>query len=655
MLGHFVSRPWKRALFWLATRVGPAGLLLVHSERQLTNINRVLGRRWSVEFVQYHVDCRYWTPAGTPPATPTIVAAGSENRDYECLVEAARGLDTQVVIAAGSHWARTLAGATDVPPNVTYLSEALPFAALRELYQRAMVVVVPLRNVANQSGVTTMLEAMACGVPIVVSATAGQREVLKAPLCRADSQLDAQTTADRGAPAESGAEPAGLYVPVCDSAALRAAIKRLLADAIESRKLGDAGRVDGSALFRHESVRLRGGAAPRYLGQRTVTLMLSACAWAVAVVALAFSSWWMALAVLALRPLKPPRDAGAGGKVRFVVVVPAHNEAGLIEECVRSLRVATQSLNVEIVVVADNCTDETARIAAAAGARVFVRQDAALRGKPYALGFALSRIAAQTRHPEVVAFVDGDSTVAPNFFVEIERAFAAGAEAAQVMYLATEAPGGVAALRAFALALLHRVRPLGQSRLGLPTTLKGNGMALRWELVAGGFPGIGLTEDASATLALAADDIRVRFVPRTAVYGAMPRSAGSISKQDRRWEGGRLRLAPRAIRVASCAALTGKWQCAAAAADVASPPLSMVAFGAGASATLGAVGVLPLWVGVAPAAALTGYVFSGWLALGARGSDMAALAWAPVFLVRKALTYATLVRPPVTWQRTGRD
>src|SRR5690349_18680269 len=96
-----------------------------------------------------------------------------------------------------------------------------------------------------------------------------------------------------------------------------------------------------------------------------------------------------------------------------VCVIPAHDEAKGIARCVRSLLVAAAVRAAEIVVIADNCTDQTAAVARTAGARVIERNDAAQRGKGCALEFAFARLIAEGADAFLV--VDADSRVAPNF------------------------------------------------------------------------------------------------------------------------------------------------------------------------------------------------------------------------------------------------
>lgn len=253
MLGHLVTRPWKLPLLWLASRMGIPGTLILHSVEQRQRARSWLGPAWRLELMPYQVDTAYWNPApAVPGPRPLIVAVGSENRDYAPLMQAAKDLDAGVVVAAGSHWARSTAGSGFRPENVEYLDKPLAFPDLRELYRRAAVVVVPLHDVANQSGVTTLLEAMSCAIPVVVTATRGQREIVTGPLVLGDGTTDPAATADRG-PQAFGANHAsravtGLYVVPNDARSLRAAIDELLRDPVTAAALGAAGR--DSALQR---------------------------------------------------------------------------------------------------------------------------------------------------------------------------------------------------------------------------------------------------------------------------------------------------------------------------------------------------------------------------------------------------------------------
>jgi glycosyltransferase involved in cell wall biosynthesis len=202
--------------------------------------------------VPYQVDTAFWTSASVQSPEALVVAAGSENRDYGTLLKAARKLPhVRFIVAAGSHWARRAHTATDVPATVDFISTPLGFSDLRDLYSRAAAVVVPLADVGNQSGITTMLEAMSMGRPVVVSASQGQRECVAGPLVLANGEFDYSATANRG-PKVLGLQQSGLsglYVPVGNAEALAAAIERLVADAELALTLGTEGRRTAQSSF----------------------------------------------------------------------------------------------------------------------------------------------------------------------------------------------------------------------------------------------------------------------------------------------------------------------------------------------------------------------------------------------------------------------
>ena len=91
--------------------------------------------------------------------------------------------------------------------------------------------------------------------------------------------------------------------------------------------------------------------------------------------------------------------------------------------------------------------------------------------------------------------------------------------------------------------------------LGLGTSLKGNGMAMPWDVVRGGLGGAGLAEDAATSLWLARRGIAVRFEPSATVWGQMAASYEDAAVQDRRWEGGRFALMRDALGVTATASV----------------------------------------------------------------------------------------------------
>src|SRR5579863_9902131 len=97
--------------------------------------------------------------------------------------------------------------------------------------------------------------------------------------------------------------------------------------------------------------------------------------------AAAVSLYLLLLTVLSATPPSPGRSSG---RLRFDLIVPAHDEAAVIAGVVASLRkLHWPADGSRVIVVADNCSDATADLARAAGAEVLERRDTTRRGKGY--------------------------------------------------------------------------------------------------------------------------------------------------------------------------------------------------------------------------------------------------------------------------------
>jgi glycosyltransferase involved in cell wall biosynthesis len=181
-IGHLLTTGTKRAMLRWARPLRGIDTVMLHSTTQVAEARGPLGVDPArLALVPYQIDPSFWSP-GAAPAEPLICSAGLEYRDYPTLIDAVRGLTVHAVIAAGSRWSvhRNTAAEAAPPPNVEVTS--LDYAGLRDLYARSRIVVVPLRETRNQAGITTILEGMAMAKPVIVSATAGQRDVVRGRL-----------------------------------------------------------------------------------------------------------------------------------------------------------------------------------------------------------------------------------------------------------------------------------------------------------------------------------------------------------------------------------------------------------------------------------------------------------------------------------------
>lgn len=249
---------------------------------------------------------------------------------------------------------------------------------------------------------------------------------------------------------------------------------------------------------------------------------------------------------LTLGGILPTRRRGSAARPirKIAIVVPAHDEKETIAECVESLlSVEPPEAEFEVVVIADNCTDNTAELATGAGATVWERNDPKRRGKGFALEFAFGRLL-QDPKVDAILVVDADTVVLPNFVRACEETFAGGADALQCRYLVKN-PNDSQRARLMNVALLafNVLRPRGRDRLGLSVGILGNGWGLSRDCVERvPYTAHSVVEDLEYHIRLVREGLRVRFVDDTTVYGDMPSDTGAASTQRARWEGGRFRM-----------------------------------------------------------------------------------------------------------------
>lgn len=276
-LTHYLSSPKKRVWF----RLGVArrmDTVIVHSTAQATLATEALGLpAQRVARLPYFVDERFWrTPTdfafvSTREAPgPIICSVGLEFRDYTTLLAAIRDLAVQVRIGAASHWSHhsAFAGSPQLPRNVSI--RAYDYQTLRALYAAARFVVVPLLDVDNQAGVTTILEAMAMGKAVVVTQTRGQTDVVRDWRAGPDTPPPGFLAAPDYA-ATLGALPTGCYVRPGDADDLRETITYLLDHPEHANELGRNGRRVVEGVFGLDAFAQRFAHVLRATPQREAT------------------------------------------------------------------------------------------------------------------------------------------------------------------------------------------------------------------------------------------------------------------------------------------------------------------------------------------------------------------------------------------------
>lgn len=363
---------------------------------------------------------------------------------------------------------------------------------------------------------------------------------------------------------------------------------------------------------------------------------------------------------------RPPR-ARINPRHRLAVLVPAHNEAEMIARCVQALmRQGYPNALFRVVVIADNCDDETGPLAARAGAEVLVRNEPGRRGKGQALAWGIDRILADIPAPDAVVVVDADSITESHFLAELEARLAAGYQAVQADDLVLPQPGSLrSVLEATALLLRNRVRFAGRAVLGLPAMLCGNGMLLsRQVLVTHPWNAFTVTEDSEYSVALRVAGIRIAFAQNARVLAAATSGERGAYTQGLRWEAGRFQMLRRwFVPLLRAILLKRRGGLFELLIDLAVLPLALVSLltlvGATVSLALAVSHVIAFWGAVPWAIALISlplYVMLGLFGARAPGSFYRALLLAPLFMTRKLKIYGRLLarRDAGTWVRTER-
>ncbi|HET6942074.1 MAG TPA: glycosyltransferase family 2 protein [Sphingomicrobium sp.] len=345
-----------------------------------------------------------------------------------------------------------------------------------------------------------------------------------------------------------------------------------------------------------------------------------------------------------------------------VVVIPAHDEALVIGETLRSLQAALGD-RMRILVVADNCTDQTAELAREAGIDVIERRDLERRGKGFALAFAADHL--RSNPPDVFAVMDADcATDAASLEALVASAFQGRPSQAINLLRADRQASPLVQLSTFAFMIKNLVRQRGLQRLAGRVHLTGTGMAMPFELFqASGRVRSSVVEDLALGLELSDSGHPPVLVTNAFVWSGGSTEEGTLT-QRRRWEGGfiatSLRWGPREVfRGLS----RGKLRSVLSGLDLMIPPLALFAILNVAILILACVltavfdsGWWPVVVEVALLSLALVALLTAWLREGRTFISFGALARLPLYLVWKLPMYLGLARggAPKEWLRTGR-
>jgi cellulose synthase/poly-beta-1,6-N-acetylglucosamine synthase-like glycosyltransferase len=349
---------------------------------------------------------------------------------------------------------------------------------------------------------------------------------------------------------------------------------------------------------------------------------------------------------------------------RIAVLIPAHNEGVGLVPTLADIKDQLRPGD-RLLVVADNCTDDTAEVAASAGAEVAVRSDMRRVGKGYALDWGIDRLTADP--PAIVVVVDADCRLVPGTLDRLANACALSQRPVQSLYLMTSPAGPTInhQVAEFAWRLKNWVRPLGLHAMGLPCQLMGTGMAFPWDIILSADLSSGfIVEDLKLGLELARAGHPPLFCPTAVVTSTFPTSEHGAKTQRHRWEQGHIGLIlTKSPSLLFAAARRGNKDLLALTLDLLVPPITLLALLLTAMAFVAAIAALanaslyPLVISLVSALLMIVTVILAWAKYGRDILQPKSLALIGQYLLRKLSLYRAVLfgRRISRWIRTDRS
>ena len=367
--------------------------------------------------------------------------------------------------------------------------------------------------------------------------------------------------------------------------------------------------------------------------------------------------------IAAILPKNFPNYQGKWQHSKVTVLIPAHNEEIAIASTLEKITPVLKQQD-SLVVVADNCSDETAEIARTMGATVIERHDSINKGKGYALDYGLKFI--ESEPPDVVVMIDADCNINQDAIEQLTECAIATNLPVQATYLMVRANGSKSSkdfISQFSNIVRNLVRPLGLKYLGISSPLLGAGMAFPCQVfravnIASG----NLLEDIKLGLDLSIIKYNSVFYPQATVTAYLPSSSSAAKSQKTRWIHGYLQLIQTYIPILFKQAVhQRRLDLLLSIFDLCIPPLTllvMIWLGLTISSVIFAVlqaswipAIISLTAGLCLLTALT----VAWVRF-AKSIPLYKLLTIPLYILWKIPVYLKfIVAPQTAWVRTERD
>ena len=228
---------------------------------------------------------------------------------------------------------------------------------------------------------------------------------------------------------------------------------------------------------------------------------------------------------------------------RFMLIIPAHNEESVVVNLIESLKKLDYSKDAyDIYVIADNCTDNTAKVAKEAGAIVYERHDEAHKTKGYALQWFLDQKIKEDAPYDAFCIFDADNIVDVNFLKVMNKKLCQGEDVVQG-YKDIKNPSDTWVSAGYAIFYwtMHRFYHLARYNIGLSPLMNGTGFMVKFDVIKpNGWDTKTLTEDIEFSLKRIIKGKKLGWARDAIVYDEQPVGFKQSWIQRERWTVGHM-------------------------------------------------------------------------------------------------------------------
>lgn len=252
-----------------------------------------------------------------------------------------------------------------------------------------------------------------------------------------------------------------------------------------------------------------------------------------------FCLYQIVIAVAGLHKNKKP--VRCDKKRRFAAIIAARNEEAVIANLIDSLHKQNYPKDLlDIIVVADNCTDNTAKIAKAAGAIVYERFNKVKIGKGFVLQYIFEKLLNERDIYDAFCIFDADNVVDKEFFNQMNDMIEAGYDVAQgYRDMKNASDTWVSGTHAIFYWMENRFFNSARSCLGLSATINGTGFMITSKFIKEiGYNTHTCTEDIEFSIQTVLAGKSVGWAPFAKVYDEQPTTLSQSMRQRLRWTNG---------------------------------------------------------------------------------------------------------------------